>query len=63
MIVIYDEHGRFFDHRFPPAAVPPNPGGPPGEDGFLFNALGVRVPAVLISPYIQQGTFFHRLVR
>ncbi len=59
MIVIYDEHGGFFDHRFPPAAVPPNPGGPPGEDGFLFNALGVRVPAVLISPYIQQGTVFH----
>ena len=59
MIVTYDEHGGFFDHRFPPAAVPPNPNDPPGEDGFLFNALGVRVPAVLISPLIEQGTVFH----
>ena len=59
MIVIYDEHGGFFDHRYPPAALPPFPDEPPGEDGFTFDRLGVRVPAVLISPLIPAGTIFH----
>lgn len=59
MIVIYDEHGGFFDHSFPPPAVPPHQHDEPGEDGFKFDVLGVRVPAVLISPLIEQGTVFH----
>lgn len=59
LIVTYDEHGGFFDHVTPPDAVPPHKDDPPGEDGFTFNRLGVRVPAVLVSPWIEQGTVYH----
>ncbi len=57
LIVCYDEHGGFFDHRDPPPATPPESGS--GEDGFTFNQFGVRIPAVLVSPWIPAGTVFH----
>lgn len=47
-IVMYDEHGGFYDHVEPPAAVPPDDA-PPSEYG--FDRLGVRVPALLVSPW------------
>lgn len=59
-IITYDEHGGYFDHVSPPAAVPPEdyPAGST-ECGFMFDRYGIRVPAVLISPYIEPGTVFH----
>lgn len=58
-VVLYDEHGGFFDHVPPPAAVPPDdqvaPLGPDGDLGFGFDRLGVRVPAVLASPWLAAG--------
>ena len=56
-IITYDEHGGFFDHRFPPPAEPLNLAA--SEENFRFNQFGVRVPAVLISPRIPAGTVFH----
>lgn len=53
LIVTYDEHGGCFDHVPPPAAVPP---GGPYPDGFTFDRYGVRVPAVVISPYVAPGS-------
>jgi phospholipase C len=52
-IITYDEHGGCYDHAAPPAATPPSktPTAP-----FNFDRFGVRVPAVLVSPYIKQGT-------
>jgi phospholipase C len=52
-IVTYDEHGGSYDHMPPPSAVPPdqNPSQP-----FAFDRYGVRVPTVIISPYIKPGT-------
>jgi phospholipase C len=47
LIVIYDEHGGFFDHVAPPEAIPPNDttgAGPYSQHNFNFNRLGVRVP-------------------
>lgn len=58
LIVTYDEHGGFFDHEPPPIAVPPGDAiSDPANDhhGFKFDRLGVRVPAVIISPLIPQG--------
>jgi phospholipase C len=49
LVVTYDEHGGFYDHRVPPPAVPPDD--PPHAE-YEFNRLGVRVPTVLISPWI-----------
>lgn len=55
LVVTYDEHGGCYDHVAPPGhATPPDP--KPGEQGFLFNRFGVRVPAVLVSPWIEAGT-------
>jgi phospholipase C len=57
LIVTYDEHGGCYDHVPPPAtAVPPDTLA--GEFGFDFKRFGVRVPTVLISPWIEAGTVF-----
>ncbi len=62
LIVTFDEHGGFFDH------VPPGPTVAPGGDrrysdpsnNFNFDQLGVRVPAVVVSPYTQKNTVVGR---
>jgi phospholipase C len=58
LIITFDEHGGFFDHVPPPAAVPTgddakyaNP-----ADNFKFDMYGVRVPSLVISAYTQPGT-------
>lgn len=56
LIVTFDEHGGCYDHVPPPTAVPPRRRGATGKMGFRFDRLGVRVPTVLISPYIEPGT-------
>lgn len=50
MIVLYDENGGFYDHVEPPAAVPPDQ----FQSKFRFDRLGVRVPALLISPWVDR---------
>jgi phospholipase C len=59
LLITYDEHGGIYDHVPPPACTP---------DGFhakledtnnipfAFDRLGVRVPALLISPWIPKAT-------
>lgn len=59
LLVTYDEHGGFFDHVSPPINVP-NPDGRVSTDPpFDFTRLGVRVPAVLVSPWIDANTVVH----
>ena len=59
LLVVYDEHGGTFDHVPPPACTPdgfvaqPSATGTP--DPFHFDRLGVRVPAVLVSPWVARG--------
>jgi phospholipase C len=56
LVITYDEHGGCYDHVPPPGgAKNPDPANPPGQDGFLFNRFGVRVPCVVINPYIKRG--------
>ncbi|MDP6361132.1 MAG: alkaline phosphatase family protein, partial [Planctomycetota bacterium] len=43
----------------PPPAVPPDLKKPKGEMGFHFDRLGVRVPTILVSPYVEPGTVVH----
>jgi phospholipase C len=62
LVVTYDEHGGFYDHVRPPGAVAPgDPISDPDNDHhhFDFRQLGVRVPAVVISPYVKRGTIDH----
>ncbi len=55
LVVLYDEHGGFYDHVPPPGEVP-NPDGKVSLDPpFDFTRLGVRVPAILISPWVEKG--------
>lgn len=62
LVITYDEHGGFYDHVSPPPAVPPGdqisfPHN--NHHDFTFDRLGVRVPAVVISPLIPRGTIDH----
>ena len=57
LIVTYDEHGGCYDHVAPPQGATP-PDDSVGEYGFDFKRFGVRVPAVLVSPLIAQGSVF-----
>lgn len=58
LLITYDEHGGLYDHVPPPSTV--NPGDkPPDASLFDFKRLGVRVPAVLVSPFIRPGTIIH----
>ena len=53
LVVLYDEHGGFYDHVVPPAAVPPDD----HAEQYDFKQYGLRVPAVLVSPWVE-----HRVV-
>jgi phospholipase C len=61
LILTFDEHGGCYDHVPPPAAVAPDPRRPAGQMGFRFDRLGVRVPTIIISPYIEEGTVVNTL--
>ncbi|KAL7238348.1 hypothetical protein ACSBR2_004447 [Camellia fascicularis] len=60
-IIIYDEHGGFYDHVPTPMTGVPSPDGLVGSApyNFQFDRLGVRVPAIMISPWIERGTVLH----
>lgn len=51
LVVLYDEHGGFFDHVPPPPTLAPDA----HTENFSFTELGVRVPAVFISPLLDPG--------
>ena len=63
-IITWDEHGGFYDHATPPAAVAPGDTSPStghNKYGFTFEQYGPRVPAVVISPWIPKNIVDHRL--
>ncbi|MGH9645135.1 MAG: alkaline phosphatase family protein [Terriglobales bacterium] len=67
LIIVYDEHGGLYDQAPPRACAAPgddqtvnagkaqNPPQPP----FNFDRYGVRVPAVLVSPWVTPGSVSH----
>jgi phospholipase C len=59
LVIIFDEHGGCYDHEPPPSgAAVPQPS-PVSRDGqFDFSRFGVRVPAIVVSSYVQPGTVF-----
>jgi phospholipase C len=57
LIWFYDEHGGYYDHVLPPAAVAPDDIPPdigPGDQPGGYTQYGVRVPAVVVSPYARK---------
>jgi phospholipase C len=66
LVWTYDEHGGYYDHVPPPAAVPPDsipPQVPPGQgsayDGFA--RYGFRVPCAVVSPWARRNYVSHRV--
>lgn len=59
LLVVYDEHGGIFDHVPPPGCIADGHAAGPAATGlnytFNFDRLGVRVPAILISPWVPKG--------
>lgn len=51
LVVVFDEHGGFYDHVPPPTAVPPDE----HQEEYAFDRLGVRVRALLVSPWVKAG--------
>jgi phospholipase C len=75
LLIVYDEHGGFYDHVIPPGhpgwqaqcpgvehkVVAPDRARGVGigrENGYDFTTLGPRVPAVVVSPWIERGSVF-----
>ncbi len=60
LLVVYDEHGGLYDHVVPPSCTPDGYTAQPADTGtgrpFAFDRLGIRVPAILVSPWIPRGT-------
>jgi phospholipase C len=48
LVVIFDEHGGFYDHVTPPPTEPPDH----HQEEYTFDRLGVRVPVILVSPWV-----------
>jgi phospholipase C len=58
LVYTYDEHGGYYDHVAPPAAIAPDDippelatDDPPGG----YDMYGLRVPAVVVSPFSKPG--------
>ena len=58
LIIIFDEHGGFYDHQSPAPITPPGDASPYANPAyvFAFDRLGVRVPALVVSAYTAKGT-------
>jgi len=62
LLIVYDEHGGIYDHVKPPDCVADDDAFVAGPDktetgaSFAFDRLGVRVPAVLVSPWVPKNT-------
>jgi phospholipase C len=71
LVITFDEHGGCHDHVPPPGnygslvvepakiATPPDLSGYTKWDDFHFDRLGVRVPMVMVSPYIEKNTIIN----
>jgi phospholipase C len=62
LLIVFDEHGGFYDHVTPPSTTAPGDdplNAAPGQAPFDFDQLGVRVPAIIISPLIPKGLIDH----
>eukprot|EP00010_Vexillifera_abyssalis_P004282 CAMPEP_0201560904 /NCGR_PEP_ID=MMETSP0173_2-20130828/78507_1 /ASSEMBLY_ACC=CAM_ASM_000268 /TAXON_ID=218659 /ORGANISM="Vexillifera sp., Strain DIVA3 564/2" /LENGTH=471 /DNA_ID=CAMNT_0047975369 /DNA_START=30 /DNA_END=1445 /DNA_ORIENTATION=- len=60
-VLTYDEHGGFYSKVAPPQTGIPNPDTPPknAPNGFSFERLGVRIPTIVISPWVRRGMVVH----
>jgi phospholipase C len=63
LLIGWDEPGGTYDHVPPGPVPPPDPSAPPGECGFTFDRSGYRVPAIIVSPWVESGSVFNEEYR
>jgi len=62
-VLVYDENDGFFDHVRPPAMHYAAPTGNIWVDASKpFETLGVRIPGLVVSPLVEQGSVFKGLL-
>jgi phospholipase C len=65
LLITYDEHGGIFDHVPPPKCAADKFTADANATGtgaaFHFDRLGVRVPTILVSPWIPKGKVVDRV--
>jgi phospholipase C len=64
LIYTYDEHGGYYDHVKPPAAIAPDSIAPrlgPEELPGGYDLYGPRVPAVVVSPYSKPNSVTNKV--
>jgi phospholipase C len=59
LLVGWDEPGGTYDHVPPGPVSSPEEGAPPGELGFRFDRSGYRVPAIMVSPWVEPGSIYN----
>jgi phospholipase C len=63
LLIGWDEPGGTYDHVPPGPVLPPDPSAPPGELGFRFDRSGYRVPAIIVSPWVEPGSVYNEEYR
>jgi phospholipase C len=63
LLIGWDEPGGTYDHVPPGPVPPPNESSPPGELGFTFDRSGYRVPAIIVSPWVEPGSVYNEEYR
>jgi phospholipase C len=58
LFIVYDEWGGFFDHVRPPRVPDVRSSANVAED---FGQMGMRIPAVLVSPYAKRNHVDHNI--
>jgi phospholipase C len=59
LLIGWDEPGGTYDHVPPPSVPSPDPAAPEGEFGFKFDRSGYRVPAIVVSPWVEPGSVYN----
>jgi phospholipase C len=59
MVLLYDEHGGFYDSQRPPKACEPDDFLPMGDEARRFDHLGFRTPLMVISPFAKRNYVSH----
>ena len=63
LLIGWDEPGGTYDHVPPGPVPPPDMASPPGELGFTFDRSGYRVPAIIVSPWVEPGSVYNEEYR
>jgi phospholipase C len=59
LLIGWDEPGGTYDHVAPGPVPPPDNAEPAGELGFMFDRSGYRVPAIMVSPWVESGSVYN----